>query len=342
MSLEENVLEIYDGSFFDQGKDMSCRIKTVKVLEVEPFDVTRYFYSIDYTFALLGLRWYAKSRIGRIANFMIFTINILTAIYTLVVSVNRVRLNPKNLFNYNYVAYNFMLILSLTIVSLWQKDIHLVYKEAINLCSHEAKQKIIRSGRPIGFTTITWTMIFFVVSCFSVNQQAIKSFMIGNTTELYFHEQILGHFILIYFKPFVSYQGAFASASYYIQLSQILFIVDRRYIQKIEELIRKNVTYNQIMAEKMTLDNVKRHFEATLSIFPFLWFLLLFQVCCGMIWGVRNFSQLDITKQKAIFEFCLYLLFMLIATVLLFGMDRSKSKLIEDNARLAEMLVRSN
>lgn len=85
----------------------------VSGLKITTFEASRYIGSIDYLFAILGLRWYAKKRHQRLANLFIFSINLIIAFYVLSVSVYKVPLKPKNLFNQNYVTYNFMLIVSL-------------------------------------------------------------------------------------------------------------------------------------------------------------------------------------------------------------------------------------
>lgn len=175
-------------------------------------------------------------------------------------------------------------------------------------------------------------MIFFGVSVYAFSQEELKALMLGNCEEIQWYEQIIGHYLLLYFKPFALYQIIFLSIAYYIQLTRIFYMIDRWYFRLLEKIIATKVDYKEIMRQKMKVDKVKRNFEGTMCVFPFIWFYILFQVCCGIIWGFRNFENLGISVVKATVEVCLYFLFMSTAALLQFGMDYSKACYLDDNA----------
>lgn len=304
--------------------------------------VSHHFGLMNYVIIMLGLRFYPENRRQRISNLIVFVFNLLIASYLASVALYKFSLNPSHLFNANYVSYNSQFMVILSTLSYKQKAIKEVYEHALRLCGRKTMERITKLSKLyfcfMSFASIS-TMLTF--ACY-IDDRAIKKLMFSTSSKVSLIEKLFAYFIFIYYYPIVLFAGLHCSIFHYVQLVWSFHLIDRSYFHSVEKLIRGRVNYKEVLNKKTLIDEVKQHFEKRMNIFPFLWYTVLFENCCGIIWALQNFEKLEMSVQWSTVEMISYFMMLLTLLLVLFVIDYNLARYLEDNSMIATKLVKTS
>src|SRR5690349_20940921 len=90
------------------------------------------------------------------------------------------------------------------------------------------------------------------------------------------------------------------------------------------------------------MDSFERQFENTMKIFPLLWFALCFQNGCGIIWALKNFDKLGMTRYRYNFEMMTYFGILISISSYIFVFDYVSDKYDEGRFVLVKKLIDKN